>query len=171
MVAGFKCSENGKPVNIFLIETVWFKPWFTRLGIKWNFTFIHTLINQSIMFGHFSFFHFKSLAEELLKQVHEMRMQIIERRKQKLIEEKRKQNAKASMQQARDLACSILELSSSDLDNFLIEEEQEEVCSSFFSVVISQLRLYSFKNYGVLRLATILSPKVATYICNHWFSN
>ena len=61
-----------------------------------------------------------------------MRMQLIERRKQKLIEEKRKQNAKASMQQARDLACSILELSSSDLDNFLIEEEQEEVCSSFF---------------------------------------
>eukprot|EP00794_Sanderia_malayensis_P010208 gene10208-11257_t len=67
----------------------------------------------------------KYFVEEQLKECNRMRTVAYEKRKQRLAEEKILQNEKESMVKARDLACSILDMSSEDLEAFMENEEND----------------------------------------------
>ena len=69
---------------------------------------------------------FQNFVEALLKDAHRLRVLISERRRQQREEEKKRQDEREAMKEARNLACSILNMTSEDL-NSLMDEENDKV--------------------------------------------
>jgi len=66
----------------------------------------------------------KNFVEAVLKDAHRLRVLISERRRQRREEEQKRLNEREATKEARDLACSILNLTSEDLKSLMEDEEE-----------------------------------------------
>eukprot|EP00795_Rhopilema_esculentum_P006036 gene6036-11411_t len=107
----------------------------------------------------------KNLVEVVLKDTHHLQLVIVKRRRLKRDEEIKKQKSQESMKEARDIACSILDMTSEEIELLLDEEPREQLDDTTGDDVRDILKTYFI---SIERFSKRLLKLLLELLGKHW---